>query len=52
LYRLKNGAIVTTVPTIGFNNEKVEYKNRKYNFYDVGGQEKIRVLWKHYYENT
>ena len=27
LYKLKLGEIVTTIPTIGFNVETVEYKN-------------------------
>jgi len=27
LYRLKLGEVVTTVPTIGFNVETVEYRN-------------------------
>ncbi|KAL0554194.1 hypothetical protein IC582_008111 [Cucumis melo] len=27
LYKLKLGEIVTTIPTIGFNMETVEYKN-------------------------
>lgn len=31
LYKLKLGEIVTTIPTIGFNVETVEYKNIRYN---------------------
>lgn len=27
LYKLKLGEVVTTIPTIGFNVETVEYKN-------------------------
>ena len=27
LYRLKLGEVVTTIPTVGFNVETVEYKN-------------------------
>merc|ERR1712071_126638 len=38
LYKLKLGEIVTTIPTIGFNVETVEYKN-------MG-------LWRHYFQNT
>ena len=52
LYRLKLGEIVTTIPTIGFNVETVEYKNLNFNVWDVGGQDKIRPLWRHYYHNT
>ena len=52
LYKLKLGEVVTTIPTIGFNVETVEYKNIAFNVWDVGGQYKIRLLWKHYYQNT
>ena len=52
LYKLKLGEAVTTIPTIGFNVENVEYKNISFNVWDVGGQDKIRLLWKHYYQNT
>ena len=33
----------------GFNVETVEYKNINFTVWDVGGQDKIRPLWKHYY---
>jgi len=52
LYKLKLGEIVTTIPTIGFNVETVEYKNLKFTMWDVGGQDKLRPLWRHYYQNT
>merc|ERR1712064_26308 len=52
LYKLKLGEIVTTIPTIGFNVETVEYKNISFTVWDVGGQDKIRLLWRHYYTNT
>ena len=52
LYKLKLGEIVTTIPTIGFNVETVEYKNISFTVWDVGGQEKIRKLWRHYYQGT
>jgi len=52
LYKLKLGEIVTTIPTIGFNVETVKYKNINFTVWDVGGQYKIRPLWRHYYENT
>lgn len=34
---------------MGFNVETVTYKNVKFNVWDVGGQDKIRPLWRHYY---
>uniref|UniRef100_H2YD89 ADP-ribosylation factor n=1 Tax=Ciona savignyi TaxID=51511 RepID=H2YD89_CIOSA len=54
LYKLKLGEIVTTIPTISscFNVETVEYKNVCFTVWDVGGQDKIRPLWRHYYQNT
>jgi len=52
LYKLKLGEVVTTIPTIGFNVETVEYKNISFTVWDVGGQQKIRPLWRHYYQNT
>merc|ERR1712225_194666 len=52
LYRLKHAETVRTIPTIGFNVETVTYKNISFNVWDVGGQDKIRPLWRHYYRNT
>lgn len=53
LYKLKfheNNSL--TVPTIGFNVECITYKNIKFNVWDVGGQNKIRPLWRHYFTGT
>lgn len=50
LYKLHLGEIVTTIPTIGFNVEKLEYKNLTMTIWDVGGQKRLRQLWHHYYE--
>ena len=52
LYQLKMGETVKTIPTIGFNVETLDYKGLNFTVWDVGGQDKIRVLWKHYYQNT
>lgn len=38
--------------TVGFNVETVTYKNVRFNVWDVGGQDKIRPLWRHYYTGT
>lgn len=32
--------------------EKVQYKNVLFTVWDVGGQEKLRPLWRHYFNNT
>lgn len=37
---------------VGFNVETVEYKNINFTVWDVGGQDKIRPLWRHYFQNT
>uniref|UniRef100_A0A0D6R911 ADP-ribosylation factor n=1 Tax=Araucaria cunninghamii TaxID=56994 RepID=A0A0D6R911_ARACU len=52
LYKLHIGEVLSTVPTIGFNVEKVQYKNVQFTVWDVGGQEKLRPLWRHYFNNT
>ncbi|KAF1414141.1 ADP-ribosylation factor 5, partial [Eudyptula minor] len=39
-------------PPTGFNVETVEYKNICFTVWDVGGQDKIRPLWRHYFQNT
>ena len=51
LYQLKLNEHRQTIPTIGFNVETVKYKNLDLTIWDIGGQEKIRKLWRHYYNN-
>ena len=52
LYRLKLAEIVTTIPTIGFNVEEVSYKDVTFTCWDVGGGDKIRPLYRHYFQGT
>jgi len=52
LYRFKLGEVITTIPTIGFNVETVEFANTAITMWEVGGNEKIRLLWRHYYEGS
>ena len=52
LYMLKFGEFMNTIPTIGFNVETIEYKRKSITFWDVGGCDKIRPLWRHYFANT
>lgn len=52
LYKLKLGEVVSTIPTIGFNVETLQVSKVNLTVWDVGGQEKIRTLWRHYYENV
>jgi len=52
LYKLQLGEAVLTIPTVGFNVETVRYKRMDMSVWDVGGQTKLRPLWRHYYRNT
>ncbi|CAJ1357953.1 unnamed protein product, partial [Effrenium voratum] len=49
LYRLKLNEVLMTIPTIGFNVETVEYRNIRFTVWDIGGQDIIRPLWRHYF---
>lgn len=50
--RSHSSQVVTTIPTIGFNVETVSYKNIVFTCWDVGGKDKIRPLYRHYFQNT
>lgn len=53
LYKIKLNETVATIPTIGFNVETVSpVKGLTFTVWDVGGQDKIRPLWRHYFQNT
>ena len=52
LYKLKLGEAIETTPTIGFNVETINYKDFPMTVWDVAGQEKLRPMWKHYFQNT
>ena len=52
LYHFKLNELVTTIPTIGFNVETLEHKNVTFTVWDIGGQDKIRALWRLYYQET
>ena len=53
LYKLKLNEVVNTIPTVGFNVETVEPgKNVRFTVWDIGGQDKIRPLWRHYFVGT
>lgn len=51
-FRLKFDQYLNTVPTIGFNCEKIrgigKAKGVSFLVWDVGGQEKLRPLWRSY----
>ncbi|XP_012158764.1 ADP-ribosylation factor 4 [Ceratitis capitata] len=52
LHQMKIGPMANIIPTIGFNVEVVEYKNLRFTVWDIGGQQRIRDLWHHYFVNT
>lgn len=57
LYRLKLREFVKTIPTKGFNTEKIRVamgasRSISFQVWDVGGQEKLRPLWKSYTRRT
>ena len=54
LYLLKLGEKITTIPTIGFNVERIQNKTwcKDIEIWDIGGMEKIRVLWRHYFKEN
>ncbi|KAJ7583839.1 ADP-ribosylation factor family-domain-containing protein [Mycena floridula] len=52
LYKLKLGQVVTTIPTIGYNVETLQYKRISFTVWDVGGYDFVRRLWKYYYQGA
>uniref|UniRef100_A0A914UL36 Uncharacterized protein n=1 Tax=Plectus sambesii TaxID=2011161 RepID=A0A914UL36_9BILA len=57
LYRLKLDRFVQPAPTVGFNCEKFKpssgaAKGQTFTIWDVGGQEKLRPLWRSYIRQT
>lgn len=52
LYKLKLGETITTIPTIGFNVETFSYKNIEFTAWDIGGQSKLRPLWRFYFQGA
>eukprot|EP01065_Artemidia_motanka_P016751 TRINITY_DN2035_c1_g1_i1.p1 TRINITY_DN2035_c1_g1~~TRINITY_DN2035_c1_g1_i1.p1 ORF type:complete len:181 (+),score=27.34 TRINITY_DN2035_c1_g1_i1:61-603(+) len=52
LHKMKIGRPVATTPTLGFNVETVQYNKVSFTVWDVGGQDRIRPLWRHYFQDT
>jgi len=48
LYRLELEDAVATVPTVAFNVETIDHGRHRLTIWDLGGQQKIRRLWRHY----
>ena len=53
LYALSMGEpLQNSIPTLGFNVEKVKCKNTTLNCFDLGGQTALRELWSYYYDQV
>ena len=51
LYKMKLQELVSSAPTIGYNLEEIQVKNVKIKVWDLSGQERMRSVWRHYYES-
>ena len=52
LYQLGKGEKVKTLPTIGIHVESLDYKDWNFITFDLGGADKMRLLFRHFYQNT
>ena len=52
LYKLDLGKTIDKIPTIGFSVETKEYKHIKFTVLDLGGQDKLRPMWRYYYKQA
>ncbi|KAF7260702.1 hypothetical protein EG68_01768 [Paragonimus skrjabini miyazakii] len=54
LYWTRLQTAIVTIPTIGLNVEEVKLPKTRITFlaWDIGGQDKLRVLWSRFYEGT
>jgi small GTP-binding protein len=53
LYRMKRTEDFNTVPTVGFNVETISpARGVSLTVWDVGGQDHLRPLWHHYFDNV
>eukprot|EP01099_Mayorella_cantabrigiensis_P006455 TRINITY_DN5408_c0_g1_i1.p1 TRINITY_DN5408_c0_g1~~TRINITY_DN5408_c0_g1_i1.p1 ORF type:complete len:180 (-),score=35.53 TRINITY_DN5408_c0_g1_i1:766-1305(-) len=51
LYKLNPEQVVTSIPTIGFWLETLEYETLRFKVWDVGGNN-MRIFWRPYLQNT
>ena len=52
LYKLNPNEVVSTVPTIGFNVETLQYNKFYFIVWDVDNNPGIMLLKRHYYDRT
>eukprot|EP01112_Ceratiomyxa_fruticulosa_P021167 TRINITY_DN737_c0_g2_i1.p1 TRINITY_DN737_c0_g2~~TRINITY_DN737_c0_g2_i1.p1 ORF type:complete len:187 (-),score=54.05 TRINITY_DN737_c0_g2_i1:59-619(-) len=42
---------VETKKSVGYNVDEIKFKKHVFEVYDVAGEEKVRQLWRHYFDN-
>ena len=52
LTQLWYGCCCVQIPTIGFNVETIDHNGYRVTMWDIGGCDKIRPLWRHYFAGT
>ncbi|KAL4433163.1 hypothetical protein ABPG74_010858 [Tetrahymena malaccensis] len=53
LNQLKLNKVVESIPSIGYNVEKIAFKNFKLSFWDLPGRDYLRkMFWHHYYNDN
>lgn len=52
LYRLLNGVVVNTQPTVGSNVETIEHNNVRLQCWDLAGQTAFRKGWNTFFQGT
>ena len=52
LFKFRFGDIEHAIPSIGLGVETLEHKGICLNVWDLGGQEKILPVWRHFYEKA
>eukprot|EP01116_Phalansterium_solitarium_P022555 TRINITY_DN748_c0_g1_i3.p1 TRINITY_DN748_c0_g1~~TRINITY_DN748_c0_g1_i3.p1 ORF type:complete len:179 (+),score=30.60 TRINITY_DN748_c0_g1_i3:1100-1636(+) len=52
LLRIRTGGVVCAPATIGYNIETITHRNVEFTILDLGGQDKIRFLWRQHYANV
>ena len=51
LHHYKAGEVVRSIPTIGMNIENIETPLCAWTCWDVGGRDKLRPLWRHFFRD-
>ncbi|XP_073131106.1 ADP-ribosylation factor [Henckelia pumila] len=52
LYKLHTGVAPPDIPTVGFNVEEVRYRDITFTIWDMGGADRTRSIWRHFFINT